>query len=153
MGNQRRNDLRQAAPRHAAARRRGRRGSQANPEGRAKMSGAGHIRRRGKHSWELKFDAGRDEVTGKRIIQYHSFKGTRSEAKVKLAELVAAVGKGEYVSRSKLTVGEHVKSRIDQWEAMGEITPKTAERYRELLENQIRPHLGVKALQKLKPVE
>jgi hypothetical protein len=46
----------------------------------------------------------------------------------------------------KLAVGEHVASRIDQWEALGKITPKTAERYRELLTNQITPHLGARAV-------
>jgi integrase len=111
---------------------------------------SGHIRKRGKHSWELKFDVGRNEATGKRITQFHSFRGTRKEAEYKLAELVASVGKDEYVSRSKLTVGDHLKARVEQWQAMGDITPRTAERYRELLENQIRPHLGDKALQKLK---
>jgi hypothetical protein len=60
---------------------------------------AGHIRPRGRRSWELKFDAGRDPATGERKIQYHSFKGTKSEAKIKLAELIAAVGKGTYVER------------------------------------------------------
>jgi integrase len=112
----------------------------------------GHIRRRGKNSWELKFDAGHD-VTGRRITQFHTFRGTKREAQYKLAELIASVGKGEYVSRTTLTVGDHVKARIDQWVAMGEITPKTAERYGELLDNQIRPHIGAKSLQKLKPVE
>ena len=29
--------------------------------------GQGHIRQRGQRSWELKFDLGRDPVTGKRI--------------------------------------------------------------------------------------
>src|SRR5689334_20934942 len=113
----------------------------------------GHIRRRGKASWEIKFDAGRDEMTGKRMTQFHSFKGTKKEAAFKLAELIASVGKGEYVSRLKLTVGDHVQARIDQWVAMEEITPRTAERYRELLANQIRPHIGDKALQKLKPLD
>jgi hypothetical protein len=34
---------------------------------------AGHIRRRGERSWELKFDVGAD-VGGQRQIRYHSFK-------------------------------------------------------------------------------
>ena len=113
----------------------------------------GHIRRRGEHSWELKFDAGRDEKTGKRLTQFHTFRGTKKEAEFKLAELVAAVGKGAYVTRSKLTVTDHLTARIDQWEALGKITPKTAERYRELLNNQIAPHLGAKAVQKLTPAD
>lgn len=34
------------------------------------MSG-GHIRKRGKSSWEVKFDLGRDPPTGKHIIPAH----------------------------------------------------------------------------------
>jgi integrase len=115
--------------------------------------GQGHIRQRGKQSWELKFDLGRDPATGKRITQFHTFRGTRKQAQFKLAELIASVGKGAYVNRSDLTVHEHVRARIEQWQALEKITPKTAERYRELLENQIAPHAGEAALQKLKPAD
>jgi hypothetical protein len=38
---------------------------------------AGYIRHRGKTSWELNFEAGRDPATGKRQIQYASFRGTK----------------------------------------------------------------------------
>ena len=121
------------------------------------MSTAGHIRPRGKGSWELKFEAGpRDPATGKRKIQYVSFRGTKREAQVKLGELVAAVGNGSYIEPSKITVAEHVRARVDQWEAAYDpaaktgISPKTAERYRELVENQIVPHIGAKPVQKLK---
>jgi integrase len=109
----------------------------------------GHIRRRGARSWELKFDAGRDPATGKRKIQYHSFRGTKREAQVKLAELVASVGGGSYVEPSRVTVADFVRARVDQWEAAGDISARTAQRYRQLVENQIVPHLGAKLLQKL----
>jgi integrase len=72
---------------------------------------------------------------------------------LKLAELIASVGKGSYVDRSPLTVAQHVTARIEQWESLGKITPKTAERYRELLANQIVPHLGAKVVQKLKSAD
>jgi integrase len=114
---------------------------------------SGHIRRRGEHSWEIKFDLGRDEKTGKRITQYYAVKGTKKQAEQKLRELLTSVDKGSYVTRSLLTVGEHVTSRIDQWEALEKISPKTAERYRELLANQILPHIGQKPLQKLKSAD
>jgi integrase len=113
----------------------------------------GHVRRRGEHSWELKFEAGRDPVTGRRAIRYHSFKGTKRDAQRKLTELLSSVDGGSYVEPSKLTVAEHVRARVDQWEGAGAISPKTAERYRELVENQIVPHLGAKLLQKLKPID
>lgn len=114
---------------------------------------SGNITKRGQNSWRLKFDTGRDPVSGKRKIQYHTFRGTRAGAKAKLIELLASVGEGAYVEQNKLTVADFVRGRIDQWEAAGDITARTAERYRELLENQIAPHLGLKALQKLRPID
>ncbi|HZO56004.1 MAG TPA: hypothetical protein VFB63_25060 [Bryobacteraceae bacterium] len=109
----------------------------------------GHIRQRGKQSWELKFDAGRDPATGKRKIQYHAFRGNKRAAQVKLAELIASVGQGSYVEPSKATVADFVRARVDQWEAAGNISARTAQRYRQLVENQIAPHIGAKPLQKL----
>jgi integrase len=112
----------------------------------------GHIRQSGKHSFELKLDVGRD-AAGKRRTEYHTVRGSKREAQNKLAELIAAVGKGEHVKRSALTVAAHVTARIDQWEALGKISPKTAERYRELAANQIAPHLGAIAVQQLKAAD
>jgi integrase len=108
----------------------------------------GHIRRRGERSWELKFDAGHG-ADGKRAVRYHSFKGTKREAQQRLAELIASVGQGAYVAPAKMAVGEFVAARVGQWEAAGDITARTAQRYRQLLNNQIVPHLGGKALQAL----
>lgn len=113
---------------------------------------SGHIRRRGEQSWEIKFDTGRDPVTGKRETRYASFKGSKREAQAKLTELLAAAAKGNYIEPSKVTVAEFVKGRIDQWEASGNITARTAERYRQLAANQITPHIGAMVLQKLRPL-
>jgi integrase len=112
----------------------------------------GNLTRRGKSSWRIKFDLGRDP-TGARKIQYHTYRGTRREAQGKLAELIASVGGGSYVEPSKTTVAEFVRARVEQWEAAGDISARTAQRYRQLLENQIVPHLGTKALQKLRPLD
>jgi integrase len=113
----------------------------------------GQLRQRGKHSWELRFDVGRDPATGKRQTRYHSFRGGKREAQLKLAALVASVGQGTYVEPSKVTVAELVRDRVDQWEAARDITARTAQRYRQLIEHQIVPHLGAKLVQKLKPFD
>jgi integrase len=113
----------------------------------------GHIQQRGKRSWRLKFDAERDPVTGKRRVQYHTFRGSKRQAQAKLAELLAAVGRSEYVEPSRTTVAEFVRARVDQWEAAGDISARTAQRYRQLVENQIVPQLGNKLLQKLRPLD
>src|SRR5262245_19092717 len=108
----------------------------------------GHIRERSPGHWAIIMDI-REPATGKRKRKWHSFKGTKREAQVKKAELIAALSRGDYVERSKTTVAELVRSRVDQWEAAGETTARTAERYRELTKNQIVPHIGMKAVQKL----
>jgi integrase len=112
----------------------------------------GHIRRRGENSFELKYETGTDPRSGKRITKYASVKGTRREAQAKLNELLVAVARGSHVDPNKVTVAEFVRSRIDHWEASGNISARTAERYRELAENQIAPHLGAMVLQKLRPL-
>jgi hypothetical protein len=67
----------------------------------------GHIQQRGKNSWRLKFDAGRDEKTGKRKTQFHTFRGTKRQAQVKLAELIASVSQAKYVEPTKETINNN----------------------------------------------
>jgi integrase len=107
----------------------------------------GNVTKRGKSSWRIKFDAA--NTNGRREIKYYTVRGTKRDAEAKLTELLAAVGKGTYVEPTKLTVAEFVRGRVDQWEAAGEITARTAQRYRQLTENQIAPHVGAIPVQKL----
>jgi len=111
----------------------------------------GHIRERSPGRWAIVIDE--PSESGKRRQRWHSFKGTKREAQAKLHELIASIGKGDYVEPSKLTVAEYVRARIAQWAAAGEISPKTTERYTELLDNRIVPHLGAKPIQKLRPAD
>jgi integrase len=108
----------------------------------------GSITKRGRASWRIKFDLppGTD---GKRRTQFVTVRGGKKDAQAKLAEMLAAVGKGNFVEPSKLTVTEHVRARVDQWLTAGDIGAKTGQRYVELLSHQIGPHIGAMALQKL----
>jgi integrase len=108
----------------------------------------GHIRERSPGHWAIVIDV-RDPQSGQRKRKWHSFVGTKREAQVKKAELIAALSQGSYVERSKITVAEFVRSRIGQWEANATISARTAQRYRQLTEKQIAPHLGTKPIQKL----
>src|SRR6266513_3119769 len=92
----------------------------------------GHIRRRGKYSWELKFDLGHSPITGRRQIRYHSFKGSKRAAQTELAKLITASEKGEYVDPSTTIVGEFLTRWETNW-APTNVSPKTLERYKELL--------------------
>jgi len=112
----------------------------------------GHLRERSPGHWAIVIDV-RDPQTGKRKRRWHSFAGIKRQAQVKCAELVAAAGKGDYVEPSKATVADFMRARVGQWEAAGDISPRTAQRYRQLVEHQITPHLGARVLRKLRPLD
>jgi integrase len=111
----------------------------------------GHIRRRGKNSWELKFDADPDPITGKRRIRYHSFKGTKRAAEIELARLVSTNAAGEGVDPSKATVAEFTERWDRDWASVN-VGPKTLERYRQILKLYVIPHIGAVRVQKLRAV-
>jgi integrase len=121
------------------------------------MTTAGHIRRRGRSSWLIKFDL--PSAGGKRKTRTATVRGKRQDAQRELTRLLAESNNGTLVEPSKVTVAEHLRGWLGQPPMEGEpippppagITPKTAERYRELAEGQIIPHLGDLLLQKLKP--
>ena len=93
----------------------------------------------------------RSRAAGKRIIHYHSVKGTEQDAKKKLTALLKSQDDGAYVAPSRETVANFVRERVTHWEASGHISGRTAQRYRQLVENQLVPHLGAKRLRDLRP--
>jgi integrase len=100
----------------------------------------------------LKFDAGRDPITGRRRTRYTSFKGTQRAARLELARLVSENAAGASVDPSKITLGDF----LDRWDrdfASINLTPKTRERHLQLIKNQIVPNIGQLPLQKLRPVD
>jgi integrase len=111
---------------------------------------AGHIRRRGRRSWEIKFDLGTDPLTGKRKTRYHSFKGTKKDAEIELARLLSGAAAGTYVDPTRETVSEFLERWERDW-ASHNLSPKTLERASELLADKVRPRIGAVRLQKLKP--
>src|SRR5438874_11156975 len=96
---------------------------------------AGHVRRRGKRSWELKYDIDADPQTGQRRIRYASVKGTKRDAEAELVRLMAKANRGDHVDASKATLGEF----LDRWEAWAatQVSAKTLERYSELLKHHV----------------
>jgi len=111
----------------------------------------GHVRRRGKSSWELKFDVGVDPLTGQRRIRYASFKGTKREAEIELARLIAQNTAGEGVDPSRATLAEFLGRWDNDW-ASANVSGKTLERYRQIIRLNIIPHIGAVRVQKLRPV-
>jgi hypothetical protein len=109
---------------------------------------SGHVRQRGKR-WYAVINVVTD---GKRKRVWHRLDAAitgKREAERACAALITKQAEGSYVEPSKTPVGDFVRSRINQWEAAGEITARTAQGYRQLAEHQIGPHIGPKPLQRL----
>jgi integrase len=113
--------------------------------------GQGHLRSRGQHSWELKFDLGRDPLTGKRLTRHVSFKGTKREAQAELTRLLNRKAEGTYVDPTKMSVAEY----LEHWLTVDidrRVAPKTAQRHRQIVHNNIIPRLGSVPVRKLTAV-
>ena len=108
----------------------------------------GHLRKRSRDSWEIKFDV--DRADGRRRTVYRSFKGSRREAQAELTRLLAQAQSGGHVEADKLTVIEHVRNRVALWRANGTISARTEQGYREAATNRIAPFpIAFRPLQKL----
>lgn len=104
---------------------------------------SGYIRRRGKHSWALQF-----VVDG--VMQFRSIKGTRREAEIELTRLTASAITGTYIDPSRATVADFFSRWLD-WAATS-VSPKTHERYAQIVRLNVTPHIGGMQLQKLRAV-
>lgn len=120
----------------------------------------GNITRRGRSSWRIKVERPSD-VPGKRKYHVETIRGRRQDAEKRLTQLLAENDAGTLVERTKVTVEECLVGWLGRSPTDDEpappppagLSPKTCERYRELAEAYIYPHLGSIALQKLKPAK
>jgi integrase len=111
----------------------------------------GHIQRRGKHSWRLKFEKGTAE-DGSRLIGYETVRGTKKSAQERLTEILGTVNKGTFVEPTSMTVGEYLKQWLNDV-ARHSVSAKTYERYSEIVVKHLIPALGTTKLAKLMPLE
>ncbi len=65
---------------------------------------SGSLRKRSKGSWEIYLDAGSDPGTGRRLRHYETIKGTKREAKQRLAELEVSIEKGRVLGKFLLSI-------------------------------------------------
>jgi len=106
----------------------------------------GSIRKRGANSWEIKIEL--ERINGKRHRRFVTVKGTYKDAQKELTRLLSSADDGTLPDPTRMTVGEYLRAYLD---SALRLSPKTLERYRELAERQVIPHLGEIKLQKLRP--
>ena len=116
-------------------------------------AGTGNIRkktitRNGKKYdyWEGRYTAGYDPGTGKQIQRSVTGK-TQKEVSKKLKEATAALDAGTYTAPSKMTIEQW----LDIWtsEYLKKVKPRTAESYKIIVKNHLKPGLGATKLDAL----
>jgi integrase len=106
----------------------------------------GSIRERSPGRWAIIID---DPNSPTRKRRWHSFKGTKRGAQIECARLISEIQNGSYLAPDKTTFAEfaerwltHVKSQV---------SPKSHERYSEIMRKNVVPLIGAVVLTKLKP--
>ena len=112
---------------------------------------AGSMRQRGERSWNLRVYAGRDPVTGRKVLVERTVRGTKREASKVLAAIVAEVDSRPTVLAGKGTVAELCRQWLDH--ATPSFSPKTVETTRMYIEDPIVPLLGSIKVAKLTPAD
>ena len=107
----------------------------------------GHLKERSPGRWAIILDI-HDPQTGKRRRKWHSFKGTKKEARIEQSRLITEMAAGAYVETDRTSLNDF----LDRWErdwAATNVSGKTAERYSHLMKH-IRPTLGAKPMQAIR---
>jgi integrase len=110
----------------------------------------GHIRERSPGRWAIILEQ-RDAATGKRKRKWHSFKGTKRQAQVECARLISEMKGGTYLEPSKTTLAAYLDHWLDHVKT--QVSPRTHERYSEIVRKNIIPALGAIFLNKLRPAQ
>jgi hypothetical protein len=109
----------------------------------------GHLTERGIGKWSIVLSV-KDPATGKRKRQWHSFAGTKREAAQERIRLLAAVNAGTAIEPSKTKLAKYLEEWLGHIRAS--VSPRTHERYAEIVTKYLVPALGEMALTKLQPI-
>jgi integrase len=112
---------------------------------------SGHIQRRGRVSWRLKYDIGVG-ADGRRRSVYRTVKGTKRQAELELARLITESTSGAYIDTTKLTLGDFIERWLRDW-AASHVSPATFQGYENKLHKHVIRRIGNLPLQKLRAIE
>ena len=69
----------------------------------------GHIVKRGKNSYTVVLNMGKDPATGKRNQQWVSVKGNKKDAEKRLSEMLHQIDTGSFMAPGKTTVKDFLE--------------------------------------------
>lgn len=110
----------------------------------------GHIRERSRGHWAIVLDS--RDATGKRKRKWHSFKGSKRQAQVECARLISEHrARGGYQQIERETVADFLRRWLAHMQS--QLSPKSHERYTEIVNKNLIPALGSVALARLQPLQ
>jgi integrase len=93
----------------------------------------------------------RDATTGARKRKWHSFAGTKRQAQIECARLISEMKSGAYLEPAKLTVAQFLDRWLEHQKPL--LSPRSVERYVDLVRKNIVPLLGAVLLTQLQPIQ
>src|SRR6516165_761879 len=108
----------------------------------------GHIRQRSPGHWAIVLDT-RDE-TGKRKRKWISYLGTKRQAQIECARLIAQMQGGLAIEPSKSTLAQYLQHWLGH--VASQVSPQSLSTYCYIVETHLIPALGTITLSKLQPV-
>jgi len=109
----------------------------------------GHIRQKGKHSWQIQIYTGPDP-DGKASRHFETVRGRKSDAQRRLTELLSSLDKGVYTPPGRLIVAEHLNQWLDGY-VKTNCSQRTYDGYQSIIERHLIPALGHVQLKQLQP--
>ena len=106
----------------------------------------GSIRERSPGRWAIIIDDPNSSTCKRR---WHSFKGTKRQAQLKCAALITDMQNGSYLAPDKTTFAEFAERWLTH--VSTQVSPKSHERYSEIMCKNVVPLIGAVVLTKLKP--
>src|SRR5262249_24961800 len=107
----------------------------------------GHIRERSPGHWAIVIDVPAED--GKPQARWYGVKGTKRQAQIECARLIAEFQNGTAVEPSRLTVADFLERWIEHMQ--GQVSPRSHERYAEIARKNLVSLLGGLSLTKLQP--
>ena len=108
----------------------------------------GHLKERSPGHWSIVLSVNEG---GKRKLKWHSYKGNKRSAQIECARLISEMQNGSYVAPTKLTLVQFFEKWLLHIEP--NVSPRTHERYSQLLRKNLAPVIGGKLLSKLQPID
>ena len=111
----------------------------------------GSIKQRAKGSWSIIVYLGKDTITNKKMYKWFTFRGTKKQAEVYLAEKLNEINNGTFTNDKDMLLEDYLNYWYKET-CVNKLSPTTYESYRNNLDIHIIPILGHIKLKDLQPL-